>query len=182
MRKLVVTTLMSLDGVVGAPERLLPLWDDEAKRYAVAELADFDAFLFGRVTYQAFASRWPSVGGDPFADTLNRLPKYVASRKPRDLSWTPSFVVGGDVAAEIGGLKQRPGKHIMKYGLGQLDETLLAHELIDEIRISLVPISLGGGRRIFEGVDPRLHPGLLLANTHAFRNGMVRLTYTVRRK
>src|ERR1043166_748605 len=170
---------MSLDGVVSAPERLLPLRDDEAKRYAVAELEEFDAFVFGRVTYEAFAARWPHVRDDPFADALDRLPKYVASRTLRELSWTGSTRLDGDVAAQSAALKRRHGKHLMKYGVGALDRTLLAHGLIDELRISLVPIVLGEGRPLLHGLDPSLQPKLELSDTKRFSNGILRLTYAV---
>jgi dihydrofolate reductase len=181
MRKLVVTLLMSLDGVVSAPERLLPLWDDEAKRYAVDELEDFDAFVFGRVTYQAFAARWPSVRNDEFADALNRRPKHVASRTLSELTWNGSTLLDGDIAAQIAELKRSPGKHLMKYGLGELDKTLLPHGLIDELRISLVPVVIGEGRHLLDGIDHDLQPKLELAGMHRFRNGILRLTYSVAR-
>jgi dihydrofolate reductase len=81
MRKLIEATLVSLDGVVGSPEEwALPYWDEENKEYAHAQLADVDAFLLGRVTYEKFAAAWSQVVGDPYLDTINRLPKFVASR------------------------------------------------------------------------------------------------------
>jgi dihydrofolate reductase len=179
MRRLVVTALVSLDGVVSAPERLLPLWDEENKRYAVSELTEFDALLFGRVTYEAFAARWPAIHDDEFGDTLNRLPKYVASRSLRDTTWTGSSLLRGDVAAAIADLKQRPGKHILKYGFGELDKTLFQHQLIDELRVSLVPVIIGSGRRLLDGVERHSHSQLRLAHAHPFSNGIIRLTYTL---
>ncbi|MDB4881808.1 MAG: bifunctional deaminase-reductase domain protein [Gemmatimonadetes bacterium] len=179
MRKLIVTTLMSVDGVVGSPERLLPLWNDENKSHAVAELADVDAFLFGRVTFETFAARWPSVRGDAFADALNALPKYVASRTLRDTSWAPTTLWSTNVSTELERLKKQRGKNIMKYGLGQLDRALLGDHLVDELRISVVPIVIGSGRRLFEGLDlPRI-PQLQLTDQKTFGNGVVRLTYAV---
>lgn len=177
MRKLVVTTLMSLDGVVSAPEQLLPHWNDENKNYAVTELAEFDAFLFGRKTFEMFAARWPSVRGDPFADALNSLPKYVASRTLTRVTWTPSHVWSDDVTGEVARLKKQSGKHIMKYGLGQLDRTLIEHRLVDELRVSIVPIVIGAGRRLFEGLDLAHPPQLRLEHERVFGNGIIRASY-----
>jgi hypothetical protein len=180
MRKLVVTTLMSLDGVVAAPERLLPMWDDEAKRYAVTELADFDAFLLGRVTYEAFAARWPMVRGDTFADALNRLPKYIASRTLRDATWNGSTVLRGNVADAIGELKREPGKqhHEVRAGSAGRDAAGKRPDRRDQDlphadRDRRTPAHL-------EGIDQRLHPALRLTNTQSFRNGLIRLTYEVK--
>lgn len=175
MRRLVVTTLMSLDGVVGAPEKLLPFWDGENKQYAVEELGACDAFLFGRVTFDTFAARWPSVRGDAFADVLNTLPKYVASRTLGLTTWAGSEVLGQDVASEVRALKARPGKEIVKYGVGDLDRTLLAHGLVDELRVSVVPVVIGAGRRLFEGLE--VPPRLRLVREKRFENGIVRLGY-----
>jgi dihydrofolate reductase len=84
-------------------------------------------------------------------------------------------VLGGDVASEVAALKQRPGKHILKYGTGELDRTLLESRLIDELRISLVPVVIGAGRHLFDGVSPPT--GFQLAGTKTFENGIIRLTY-----
>ena len=81
MRKLVEATLVSLDGVAGWPEEwALPYWDEENKDYAHAQLADVDAFLLGRVTYEQFAAAWSQVSGDPYLDTINRLPSSSPRR------------------------------------------------------------------------------------------------------
>jgi dihydrofolate reductase len=179
MRKLIVTTMMSLDGVVGAPQHLLPAWDAENKAHAVAELADCDAFLFGRLTFEAFAARWPSVRGDAFADALNERPKYVASRTLMvPPAWRGTRVLAGDVARAVDQLKRESGTSIVKYGVGPLDGVLLAHGLVDELRVSIVPVALGAGRRLFEGFEP---PRLELAGEKRFANGIVRLSYEVQR-
>jgi dihydrofolate reductase len=175
MRKLITTLLMSIDGVVSAPERLLPMWDDEAKRYAVDELDDCGALLFGRATYQSFASRWPNVRNDAFADRLDALPKYVASRTLREATWANTTVISGDVADHIAALKREGGKHIMKYGLGPLDDALFARDLVDEIRVSIVPIVIGEGRHF------SARGNLALTDVHRFRSGIVRLSYSVTR-
>jgi dihydrofolate reductase len=179
MRKLITTLLMSLDGVVSAPERLLPMWDDEAKRYAIGELDECDALLFGRATYQSFARRWPTVRDDEFADRLNARSKYVVSRSLHEATWVHTTLIHGDVAGELSALKHQPGKNIMKYGIGELDEALFASDLVDEIRVSVVPIVLGEGRRFLEGSAHRTRLDLRLDHLHRFRNGIVRLSYAV---
>jgi len=174
MRKLIVSTLMSLDGVVGTPERLLSHWDEENKAYAVEELRGCDAFFFGRVTYDVFAARWPSVRNDAFADALNALPKYVASRTLRQPAWEGSIVLPD--AAELAALKKQPGKDIMKYGLGEVDRALIERKLIDELRISVVPVVLGAGRHLFEGLPS---VALRFAKVKTFTNGILRTSYEV---
>src|SRR5207237_2013574 len=99
MRKLVESSFVSLDGVVGSPEKLAPLWSAENKEYAMQELAQFEAFVFGRRTYEMFASRWSSVRGDAYYDRINAMPKYVASRSLRETTWNASLL-GEDAAAE----------------------------------------------------------------------------------
>ena len=175
MRKLIESSLVSLDGVIGAPERLAPHWDDENKRFALSELAEFDAFLLGRVTYEMFASRWSGIRGDPYYDAINGLPKYVASRTLGEPTWN-ARLIQGEVAVEIAKLKQQPGKNLIKYGTSDLDRTLIQHKLIDEFRFSIFPIVVGNGRHLFEGIDTS-QLNLRLTDTKIFANGIVRLTY-----
>jgi dihydrofolate reductase len=176
MRKLIEATLVSLDGVVGSPEQwALPYWDAENKDYAHAQLAEVDAFLLGRVTYEKFAAAWSQVSGDLYLDTINRLPKFVASASLQETTWNATPITG-DVAAEVARLKNQPGKTIMKYGTGQLDRTLISHALIDEFHFSVFPLTVGRGLRLFEGIDTS---GLALKHTvtKTFANGIVQLTY-----
>ena len=179
MRKLIEATLVSLDGVVASPEEwALPYWDEENKNYAHAQLADVDAFLLGRVTYETFAAAWSQVSGDPYLDTINRLPKFVASANLREMTWNAT-PVAGDVAAEVARLKNQPGKIIMKYGTGQLDRTLISHGLIDEFHFSVFPLAVGRGLRLFDGIDTS-GMTLKLTGTKTFANGIVQLTYVPR--
>jgi dihydrofolate reductase len=179
MRKLVEATLVSLDGVVGSPEEwALPYWDEENKNYARAQLADVDAFLLGRVTYEKFAAAWSQVTGDPYLDTINRLPKFVASASLRETTWNATPITG-DVAAEVARLKSQSGKTIMKYGTGQLDRTLISHGLIDEFHFSVFPLTVGRGLRLFEGIDIS-GLALKLTGTKTFANGIVQLSYVPR--
>lgn len=176
MRKLIEATLVSLDGVVGSPEEwALPRWDEENKEFARAQLADVDAFLLGRVTYEKFAAAWSQVTGDPYLDTINRLPKFVASASLREMAWNATPITG-DVAAEVARLKNQSGKTIMKYGTGQLDGTLISHGLIDEFHFSVFPVAVGSGLRLFEGIDIS-GLALTLTGTKTFANGVVQLSY-----
>jgi len=162
--------------VVDSPEEwALPFWGEEDKNYAHAQLGDVDAFLLGRVTYEKFVAAWSPVDGDPYLDAINRLPKFVASASLQETTWN-STLITGDVAAEIARLKDQPGKTIMKYGTGQLDRTLIQHGLIDEFHLSIFPLTVGSGLRLFEGIDTT-GMALKLTGTKAFANGIVQLTY-----
>jgi dihydrofolate reductase len=176
MRKLIESSFVSLDGIVTV-EKLAPHWGAEGRAWALAELDKFDAFLFGRVTYEAFAPRWSEVQGDPYMDRINRMPKHVASSTLRDeqMTWGATLLKG-DVAAEIEKLKQQPGKDLIKYGTGDLDRLLVAHQLIDEFHFAIFPLVLGQGRRAFEGCNLE-NVSLKLTNTTTMSNGIVRVTY-----
>jgi len=176
MRKLIEATFVSLDGVVGSPEKwALPYFDDENKNYALSRLSGVDAFLLGRVTYEKFAARWSQIKGDDYFDRINSLPKFVASRTLRETTWNATLIKG-DVADEVSKLKNQPGKNIMKYGTSQLDRTLIQHNLIDEFHFSIFPIAVGSGKRLFDGIDTS-HLKLKLTGTTTFSNGSVILTY-----
>jgi dihydrofolate reductase len=174
MRKLIESSFLSLDGYVSA-EKLAPHWSADNKAHALAELEHCDAFLFGRKTYELFAPRWSKVEGDPYMDTINQMPKYVASTtlKQSELTWNASLLAG-PVARAVAELKARPGKNIMKYGSTELDRTLIEHQLVDEFHFSIFPIVLGQGKRLFDGCRA---PGLTLLDTKIFANGIVRVSY-----
>ena len=176
MRKLVEATFVSLDGVVGSPEKwALPYWDAENKDYALSRLSEFDAFLLGRVTYEKFAASWSQIRGDDYFDKINSLPKFVPSTTLTEATWNATLIKG-DVASEVSKLKKQSGKNIIKYGAGQLDRTLIQHNLIDEFHFSLFPVAIGSGQRLFEGIDTA-HLKLKLTGTTRFSNGVVVLTY-----
>jgi dihydrofolate reductase len=176
MRKLVESTFVSLDGVVEAPERwALPFFAAENKDAALSNLAEFDAFLLGRVTYEKFVAAWSGIKGDPYFDRINTMRKYVASRTLSNATWNAT-VIQGDVAEAVTELKRQPGKNIIKYGTSQLDELLIRHRLIDEFQFSIFPTVVGTGRKLFEGIDATAL-ALTLRGTRAFANGVVVLTY-----
>jgi dihydrofolate reductase len=179
MRKLIVSSFVSLDGVVEAPMSWIGnYFDDECKDYAYNKLMDVEVFLLGRVTYEMFSAVWPHVKGDRYIDRINGLKKLVASRTLKEVTWNASLIAG-DAASEIRKIKEQPGAHIMKYGVSELDRTLVANHLVDEYHLSIVPTRVGRGKRAFEDVDGSLL-NLQCVDTHRFSNGVVVLNYVPR--
>jgi dihydrofolate reductase len=173
MRKLIESTLVSLDGVIEAPERWA-IFDDEATELSMQELDNYDAFVMGRVTYERFRDNW-GAGGNPYFDRIGAMPKYVASRSLDDVTWNATLL-GPDIVTAIQDLKAQPGKHLIKYGTSRLDATLLRARLVDELRVWIMPVVVGSGQRIFEDVDPS-SLRLNLTAVRRLRNGSVVLTY-----
>lgn len=170
MRKLVESTFVTLDGVIGSPQEWgPPYWNDEHANYARELLFAADALLLGRATYEGFAEAWPSRSGDDYSDRINSLPKHVASRTLEEATWNAT-IIKGDVAEEVARLKQQPGENILKFGTGELDRTLIAHELIDEFHFWVFPVLAGGGQRLIEGIETT---HLKLVDTTTFSTGIV---------
>jgi dihydrofolate reductase len=180
MRKLIESTLMSLDGVVESPHDWTGRhWDEESERHAFAALDGYDAFVFGRVTYETFAATWGKVKGNRYIERINAMPKYVLSTTLRETTWNATLLKG-DVVEELTRLKHQPGKNLIKYGTGNVDRTLMARGLIDELHIWLIPVVVGKGRRLLEGVDPT-SVKLKLSGETRFGNGSVLLRYASER-
>jgi dihydrofolate reductase len=190
--KLTVTTFLSLDGVYqapGGPEEdrtggfelggwSFPYNDDDAGSLIVDWFAQADAFLLGRRTYDIFAAYWPLVTDetDPIAGPLNSLPKYVASRTLGSVDWRGAELLQGDVPEAVARLKAQPGRELQVHGSGDLLQTLMAHDLVDEHRLFIHPLILGGGRRLFrDGLPPQ---SLKLAEATTTSTGVVVATYT----
>jgi dihydrofolate reductase len=173
MRKLIESTLVSLDGVIEAPERWA-IFDDEATELSMQELDNYDAFVMGRVTYERFRDNW-GAGGNPYFDRIGAMPKYVASRSLDDVTWNATLL-GPDIVTAIQDLKAQPGKDLIKYGTSRLDATLLGAGLVDELRVWIMPVVVGSGQRILEDVEPS-SLRLNLTDVRRLRNGSVVLTY-----
>jgi len=172
MRKLVVGTFLTLDGVMQAPggpdeDRdggfphggwLVPYFDEALVAIMTEWTRRAGAFLLGRRTYEIFAASWPKSTdpADEIATALNTRPKFVASRTLHDLAWNNSVLLGGDIAEAVGRLKAQDGDEIQVHGSSRLLQTLLEHDLVDTLRLWHFPVVLGSGKRLFgEGTLPR---------------------------
>jgi dihydrofolate reductase len=192
MRRVVVNEFMSLDGVVQAPGAEdedttggfqhggwhLRYFDDISQKWVVDGLTSAGGFLFGRRTYETFAAYWPSAPPEEqvLAQPLNTLPKYVASRTLAEpLAWQNSTVLQGDVAKAVAALKQEDGADLQVIGSTQLVQTLIEHDLVDEFKVMIDPIVLGGGKRIFRD-DGALRP-LQLVDSQLTTTGAILATY-----
>jgi dihydrofolate reductase len=157
MARIVVTEFVSLDGVMedpgGAEDFEHGGWTFEIERgdgdgFKLEETRTSAALLLGRVTYEAFASAWPSRDGE-FADKFNGMPKYVVSSTLSEPQWNNTTVLGGDVVEEVSKLKRRTEGNIVVHGSARLVQALLDSDLVDELRLMVFPVVLGSGRRLF---------------------------------
>ena len=160
MGRVVVTEFISLDGVIedpgGAEGYAHGGWafeiGDEGGSFKFDELKASDAQLLGRVTYEGFAKAWPTMEGTgAFGEKMNAMPKFVVSTTLKDPEWNNTTVLSGDLADEVGKLKQQFEGDILVAGSAQLVQSLLAGGLIDELRLMVFPVVLGAGKRLFAG-------------------------------
>jgi dihydrofolate reductase len=189
--KLILTTFLSLDGVMqapGAPDEdksgnfqhggwLVPYADEDIGKIIDGIFSRADAFLLGRKTYEIFAGYWPRVTDpkDPVAGPLNRLPKYVASRTLKKVEWNNSSLIKDDVPQQVGELKRRYPREIQVHGSGDLAQTLIEHDLVDEYYLWHYPVVLGTGKRLFaSGAVPT---ALSLVGSKTTSTGVVVSTY-----
>jgi dihydrofolate reductase len=158
--RIVVTEFVSLDGVMEAPgggeDFKHAGWTfeiergDEGDKFKLDETLSSEALLLGRKTYEGFAAAWPSRTDEVgFADKFNSMPKYVVSSTLENPEWNNTTVLKGDPVEEVSKLSQRPGGDIVVHGSAQLVQTLLEHELVDELRLMIYPVVLGTGKRLF---------------------------------
>lgn len=188
MRRIVVSEFVTLDGVMedpgGAEAFSRGGWAFQFDRgadgdqFKVDELMAADALLLGRRTFEGFAAAWPSRKGD-FADKMNSLKKIVVSSTLEDPAWSPTTVIRGDVARELGAMKDGPGGEILVAGSGHLVRTLLADGLVDELRLMVFPVVLGTGNRLFSDGTPKTSLRLVEARPVG-PAGVVVLTYAAR--
>jgi dihydrofolate reductase len=190
MRKIVVTNFVTLDGVMQGPgdpneDRsggfehggwVMPYLGEEWGQIAGEGMAASDALLFGRVTYQIMESYWPhQPHDDPFAEKMNGTTKYVVSNTLREVTWAGSNIISGDVGAELRKLKEQPGENIVVLGSGDLIQTLIEHDLIDEYSLLMCPVVLGDGKRLFRHGGPKAT--LELVEARPMASGALVLTY-----
>jgi dihydrofolate reductase len=156
--RIAVTEFISLDGVIedpgGAEDYKHGGWSfefdrgEDGNRFKLDETMAADGLLLGRRTYEGFAAAWPSREGE-FADKFNSMPKYVVSSTLDDPDWSNSTVISGDVREEVTKLKQDFDGELQVAGSAQLVQTLVEHDLVDELRLMVFPVVLGGGKRLF---------------------------------
>jgi dihydrofolate reductase len=190
MRKLVVTTFMTLDGVMqapGGPEEdadgafahggwSVGYWDEGMGKLALDIHLAAGGVLFGRKTYEILAAHWPRVGDDdPLAAKLNAVPKYVASRTLSTLEWANSSLLRGDVPDAVGRLKEQDGDPLLVIGSSELIQTLIQHDLVDAYTIWTFPVVLGEGKRLFG--DGAIPAGLELTDIQTSTTGVTVATY-----
>src|SRR5262247_2898555 len=174
MRKIIESTLVSLDGVIGDPHLwAMERFDDDAQKEALEGLRASDAMLLGRRTYEIFAGVWPARTG-AYAERLNSMRKYVFSSTLRKVDWNNSTIIGGDVVAETARLKQQEGRSLILYGHGLLGQTLLKHHLLDEIHFFVHPVLVGRGKVLFREDETA---NLQLVSAKPRQNGVVVLSY-----
>ncbi|HEU4631424.1 MAG TPA: dihydrofolate reductase family protein [Gemmatimonadaceae bacterium] len=166
-RRLIVWNLISLDGYFEGPQRWdldwhEHAWGEELQRFSKEQLDAADLLLFGRVTYQGMASHWPTAKGET-AERMNRMRKIVVSSTLDRADWSNTTLVRDDAAGEVARLKAQPGKDILVIGSAALAATLLEHGLVDEYRLGLAPVVLGGGSPLFKPSAKRTAMELLEA-------------------
>lgn len=168
---------MTLDGFMEGPNEWELDWfvvDEDFNRYVADMLSSIDTILLGRVTYQGFADYWPS-STDAEAPMMNELPKIVFSRTLEKVEWKNSRLVKGNLAEEVARSKQQPGKDLAMFGSADLAATFMRLGLIDEYRIFVNPVVLGGGTPMFKDIKDRA--ALKLSKTQTLSSGVVILYY-----
>jgi len=183
MGKIIVTEFVSLDGVMedpgGAEDFKYGGWTFEIDRgegdkFKLDETMESDALLLGRVTYEGFAEAWPSREGE-FADKFNAMPKYVVSSTLGTADWNNTTVLEGDPVERVSELRREQDGNVVVHGSGQLVQTLLEHDLVDELRLMVFPVVLGSGRRLFGDTSEKKR--LQLVESRTVGDGVAILVY-----
>jgi dihydrofolate reductase len=193
MRKVVVNEFMSLDGVAQAPGgaeedpsggfrhggwHMQYMEDESTQKWALDSILEAGGFLLGRRTWEIFAAYWPKASEEEqvIAEPLNTKPKYVASTTLAEpLEWQNSTLLKGDVAKAVAALKQEDGDDVHVIGSPQLAQTLIEHDLVDELRVMIDPLVLGGGKRLFQ--DDGVRRPLQLVDGQVTSSGVFLATY-----
>ena len=189
MRKLIVTTFLSLDGVMQAPGGpdedvsggfahggwLANNWDDQLGELKSVEFNVPLDLLLVRKTYEIFAGYWPHHAEEGYGKPLNDATKYVASRSRSPLDWGPAILIEGDAAESVAALKEGDGPELQVHGSGNLAQTLIRHGLVDEYRLWVFPLMLGTGKRLF--ADGTIPASLRLVDSKVSATGVFVGTY-----
>lgn len=189
MRKLVVLTFVTLDGVMQAPGGpqedtsgdfkyggwTVGYWDDFMGKVMDTQMEEPFDLLLGRKTYEIFAAYWPNAKNEPLADKLNEAKKYVVSTTLSKLEWNNSVLIRGDIVGEIKTLKKQDGPEIQVHGSSNLIQTLLKNDLVDEFRLKIFPITIGTGKRLFG--DGAIPASFRLLESNISTMGVIVATY-----
>jgi dihydrofolate reductase len=186
MGKIVVTEFVSLDGVIEAPgggeDYKHAGWTfeidrgEEGDKFKLDELIEAEAQLLGRVTYEGFAAAWPTMeDAAGFAEKMNSMPKYVVSSTLEEASWSNSTILRGEIADEVAKLHREIDGVILVAGSATLVQSLLEHDLVDELRLMVFPVLLGEGKRLFGDVTAK--KSLNLVDSKTIGAGIALLTY-----
>jgi dihydrofolate reductase len=188
MRKLIVLSFITLDGIMqapGGPEEdpsggfkyggwSVGYFDDALGKVMAEQMGHPYDLLLGRKTYDIFASHWPRVHDDTAAG-INRATKYVATRRPVSLEWKTTVPIGGDAVGQIKKLKAENGPELQVHGSGNLIQTLLKHDLVDEFWLKTFPVALGSGKRLF--ADGTMPSGFTMLQSQITPSGVVVASY-----
>jgi dihydrofolate reductase len=189
MRKLIVSTFLTLDGVMQAPGGpgeddsdgfayggwSVNYWDDQMGQVMGEAMSGPFDLVLGRATYDIFAAHWPHATDDAGAKPLNDATKYVVSRGRPTLEWANSVLIEGDAAEGIAALKEEDGPELQVHGSGNLIQTLMRHSLVDQYRLWVFPLVIGSGKRLF--ADGTIPSGLKLIDSTVSTTGVVMGTY-----
>ena len=174
MRKLIVSSLVSLDGIHGDPQSWVgDYFDEQAVQESLATLLDSDAMLMGRNTYEYFAPAWSSPQG-PYLERINAMRKYVFSSTLTTADWNNTTIIADDPVAAVRELKEQGDRYLVIYGYGQLAQTLLEHGLVDQLNFIINPVMAGSGTTLFR---PGKRTDLRLTSVTERRNGVVIVSY-----
>jgi dihydrofolate reductase len=178
MRKVVAYELLSLDGVAESPDSFIREWDTVVDAHLADVIAEQDAVILGRSSYEEWARFWPTSDIEPFATFINGVQKYVATSTPLGSDWARATRIDGDLAAFVDDLRNRAGGEIGVHASISVTRSLLAAGLIDELKVVIAPAVAGAGRRLLDGVaSTRLE----LVSAESSPSGHLLATYRVLR-
>ena len=172
MGKLIESTLVSVDGVIEAPQDWA-LFGENSKAIALENLAGYEAFVLGRRSYEMLHASWSQLQGDPYIDAINAKQKYVLSATLPAVGWNAELLRSLD---ELANRKTQTDGTLIKYGTGALTRGLLNRQLIDEFQLAVSPVVVGNGKRLFADVGPAMPP-LQLTSSSTLDTGVVMLCY-----